>query len=108
MAAAALVEELGVDSVEEPDAEVAADEAGLEVVGLAGELVSASLLEEAAEVAGLLVSASELEGTAELLAGMLEAVSSVVAWLGLDVSGAEDDGTVPPVPLDGAALSLGP
>lgn len=120
MAAAALVEELAADSVEEPGGEVAADEAGLEVVGLAGELVSASLLEgaeeeeeeEAREVAGLLVSASELEGAAELLAGalaeVLEAVSSVVAWLGLDASVAEDDGPVSPVLLDGAALSLGP
>lgn len=113
------MDELGADSVEEPEVEVAADEAGLEVVGLAGELVSASLLEgaeeeeeEAGEVAGLLVSASELEGAAELLAGalaeVLEAVSSVVAWLGLDASGAEDDGAVSPVLLDGAALSLGP
>lgn len=118
------MDELGADSVEEPGAEVAADEAGLEVVGLTGELVSASLVEgaedEAGEVAGVLVSAPALDGVsdcviddaAELLAGalaeVLEAASSVVARLRLEYSGTDEDGPASPVLLDGAALSLGP
>jgi hypothetical protein len=89
------VDELGADSVEEAAAEVSADEAGLEVDGFAGELVSVLLGEEvdvgAEEVAGLLVSAAGLDGVsgsvlddaAELLVGalveVLEVLSSVVA-----------------------------